>query len=100
MTQPFRKTDQNASGVKTMTRMSTSSVNNVTSVQLYRSFSPADSLFPVPVNVVVSSVQVIPSSSRPQGVPLSSMCLVVSTCQKKLFLPSRVTPIDAPKPLA
>lgn len=77
--------------------MPTSSVNNETGVQLYHSFSPSDSLFPVPVNVVVCSVQVIPSSSWSQGAPLSSMCLVVSTCQQKLVLLSRVTPIDAQK---
>jgi len=70
-------------------------VNN--SVQLCHSFSTSHSLFPVPVNVVVSSPQTVPTSSRPQGVPLSSTCLVTSTFQQDLVLPSRATLIDAQK---
>ena len=48
---------QYATGVETMTRMSPSPVNNVNSVQLCRSFSPSHSLFPIPVNVVLSSAR-------------------------------------------
>ena len=92
----------NARGVETVTRMSTSSVNNVNSVLLCRSFSPSHSLFPVPVNVAVSSAHVLLARSRPQGLPahnpLSSTCLVASTFQQDLVLPFRVTPIDAQKP--
>ena len=85
----------NARGVETVTRMSTSSVNNVNSVLLCRSFSPSHSLFPVPVNVAVSSAHVLLARSRPQGLPahnpLSSTCLVASTFQQDLVLLSRVT---------
>ena len=54
-------------------------------------------MFPHPVNVVVSSAQAAPTSSQPQGVPLSSTYLVASTFQQDLVLPSRVTTIDAQK---
>ena len=86
-----------------MTRKPASPVNNVNSVQLCRSFSPSHTLFPVPVNVVVSSAHVSLASSRirPQGLPvqtpLSRTCLVASTFQQDLVLPSGVTPIDAQK---
>ena len=52
------------SGVETVTRMPTFSVNNVNSVQLRPSFSPSHSLFPFPVNVGESSAQDMPMSSR------------------------------------
>ena len=92
----------NTRGVETVTR------NNAYRVQLCCSFSSSYSLFPVPVNVVVSFSHVSPASSRPQGLPapvpgtpcsdpLSSMCLVASTSQQDLLLPSRVTPIEAQK---
>ena len=93
----------NARGVETMTRKPASPVNNVNSVQLCRSFSSSHTLFPVPVNVVVSSAHVSLASSRiwPQGLPvqtpLSGTCLVASTFQQDLVLPSGVTPIDAQK---
>ena len=78
----------NARGVETVTKMSTSPVNNVNGVQLCRSFSLSHSLFPVPVNVVVSSTHIPPASSRPQGLPaqapLSSSCLVASTFLQNL----------------
>ena len=86
-----------------MTRKPASPVNNVNSVQLCRSFSPSHTLFPVPVNVVVSSAHVSLASSRirPQGLPvqtpLSGTCLVASTFQQDLVPPSGVTPIDAQK---
>ena len=83
----------NTSGVETVTRMPTSSVNNVNSVQLRPSFSPSHSLFPFPVNVGESSAKVTPMSSRPQGVPLSSIRLVARTFQQDLVHPSRVTPL-------
>ena len=83
-----------------MTRLSTSPVNNVNSVQFSRSVSVSHSLFPVPVTVVASSTLVSLASSRPQGLPaqtpLSSTCLVANTFQD-LVPPSRVTPIDAHK---
>ena len=73
----------NARGVETVHRTPTTSVNNVNSVQLCRSFSPSNGLFLVPVNVILSSAHVTPASSRPQGVPgqtpLSSTCLVAIT---------------------
>ena len=53
----------NTRGVETVTR------NNAYRVQLCCSFSPSYSLFPVPVNVVVSFSHVSPASSRPQGLP-------------------------------
>ena len=91
----------NARGVETVTKMSTSPVNNVNNVEFCRSSSLSHSLFPVPVNVVASSAHIPPVSSRPQGLPaqtpLSSSCLVASTCQQDLVLPSRVTPIDVQK---
>ena len=91
----------NARGVETVTKMSTSPVNNVNNVEFCRSSSLSHSLFPVPVNVVASSAHIPPTSSRPQGLPaqtpLSSSCLVASTCQQDLVLPSRVTPIDVQK---
>lgn len=67
------------SGVETVTRMPTSSVNNVNSVQLRPSFSPSHSSFPFPANVGESSAQVTPMSSQPEGVSLSSICLVART---------------------
>ena len=80
----------NARGVETVTRMSTSPVNNVNSVQLCHLFSPSHSLFPVPINVVVSSAHVSPARSRPKGLPahnpLYSTCLVTSTFQQDLVL--------------
>ena len=91
----------NARGIETVHRAPTTSVSNVNSVQLCCSFSPSNGLFLVPVNVVVSSAHVMPASSRPQGVLgqtlLSSTCLVASTFQKDLVLPSKVTTIDAQK---
>ena len=91
----------NASGVETVARTPTSSVNNVNSVQFCRSFSPSHSLVPVPVNVVASSAQVTLASSQPQGVsaqtPLTSTCMVASTVRQDLVPPSGVTPINAQK---
>ena len=88
----------NTRGVETMHRTPTTLVNNVNSVQLCRSFSPSNGLFLVPVNVVVSSAHVTPASKGVPGqTPLSSMCLVASTFQQDLVLPSKVTPIDAQK---
>ena len=90
----------NARVVEIMTRLSTSPVHNVNSVQFSRSVSVSHSLFPVPVTVVASSALVLPASSRPQGLPaqtpLSSTCLVANTFQD-LVPPSRVTPTDAHK---
>lgn len=90
----YPSTEKNSSSVETMTGIPTSSVNNV---QLCCSFSPSHSLFPIPDNVVVSSAQDSPTSSRHQEVPLSSMHLVATTFQQDFVLPSRVTPIDAQK---
>ena len=91
----------NARGVETVHRTPTTSVNNVNSVHLCCSFSPSNGLFLIPVNVVASSAHVTSASSWPQGVPsqtpLSSTCLVASTLQQDLVLPSNVTPINAQK---
>ena len=57
---------ENARGIETVTKISTSPVNNVNNVQFCRSSSLSHSLFPVPVNVVASSAHIPPASSRPR----------------------------------